>query len=70
MSPQIKAQARVKVVLEFELGTTWGMNCPMTQVYEQAAEQVLRQIQVALGDQQGFSIVGVPVVVAILTSTV
>lgn len=64
----VEARARVKVVLEFVVGT-WGSECPMDQVFDQASKIAIDKIRTALPkeDPRTFQIIGEPVVEAVFT---
>ena len=63
MSKKLVATARVRVVLELQVGS-WGDDCPMAQVYRQAADSALEQVRA--GRLQAARVLGEPEVVAIL----
>ena len=47
MREEITARARATVTLEIDLGSTWGSDCNMKQVFNQArddAKRVIREI--------------------------
>ncbi len=58
-----KATAHVTLTVEITVGSTWGDNCTVGQIYKQAAEEALGIIDRLLGEQ--IRIVGRPVVTAV-----
>jgi hypothetical protein len=41
MEPRVKATARVRVVIDLPVGDTWGSDCSVAQVQEQARQSAL-----------------------------
>lgn len=62
---QTTCTARVQVTVEIDAGSTWGEDCPMKQVYDQAGrESVMRLRNILAGNAR---VIGEPKVVAIMS---
>lgn len=67
MSKQIRAKAKVQLVIEVDVAG-WGEECQIGQLYSQAAKSGLEVITTALRrDQCMFRVVGEPKVIGVLT---
>jgi len=63
--------ARVVVTLELTGLGTWGNDCPLGQVYEQAATAAVGRISKAVAEKgalTGARIIGQPVVTAVMST--
>lgn len=58
--------ARVTVTIDMAVGDTWGPECNLAQVRDQATETALGRLNRAL-DGRDWQIVGKPIVKAIMT---
>lgn len=68
MKEKIIARAKVQMTVEVE-SELWGEDCPLAQVYKQAADDGLGKIQKALAETKGqITMIGVPKIIAILTT--
>lgn len=65
---QIKAKARVQILVEIEAGT-WGGDCAIDQLYIQAAASARQNLIAALkpGEHGRVKIIGEPKVVGVIT---
>jgi predicted Zn-dependent protease len=61
---KIGATARVRLEIEYVAGS-WGADCPLEQVYRQAARDAVEKLE-AMAGKAGFRVVGTPRVTAIL----
>jgi hypothetical protein len=59
------ATARVTLTVEIDIGSTWGDDCKLSQVYDQAKEQAVTAVKNVF--QSRVTIIGVPTVNAIVT---
>lgn len=68
MSNKVGAVARVQIIVEFPVNSTWGEDCPLSQIHKQASEEVLGMI--AEGAQRHHmyphKIIGEPIVKCII----
>lgn len=60
------AKASVAVTLTVALNDRWGGDCPLSQVYDQAAKQALLAVEKLIKSTAGISIAGNPEVKAIV----
>lgn len=68
--PKVRTSTGATVQLTIELSNigSWGPDCALSQVYDQALEAAIGRVRRAFaGDSRGIKIVGVPGVVAITT---
>lgn len=68
--PRVRTSTGARVQLTIELSSlgSWGPDCALSQVYDQALEAAISRVRRAFaGDSAGIKIVGVPGVVAITT---
>lgn len=64
---KVKAVARVKITLDIPLGDSWGADCPIAQVQEQASRSVLAMLRNnKIAELARALIIGEPQVTAIL----
>lgn len=61
------AVAKVQITLEVNPGSIWGGDCPLDQVYKQAAEGAVNIISRIIKGHGMVSIVGTPKVLNIVT---
>lgn len=68
MSKQITAKARVQLTVEVET-SSWGEDCSIGQLYAQAAETALQNLNAALkpGEHGRVVVVGEPKVIGVIT---
>ena len=67
MDKPIKANARVKVLLEVSLSDSWDMDCQLNQVYKQAKDSAINIVsQKIAGGNKNIRIIGEPEIVAVL----
>jgi hypothetical protein len=66
---EIHAKARVQITLEVDAGSPWVDDCSIGQLYKQAADDGLRNLNNALkpGAASGMQVVGEPKVICIVT---
>ena len=66
---KIQAKARVQLTVEVDGGSPWGEECPIGQLYKQAAESARTNLLNALkpGEHGRVTIIGEPKVVGIIT---
>jgi hypothetical protein len=68
MTPtKIATTARVRLLVEIQLENVWSGDCPLGQVYKQAAETGLCQLKAMLSSE-AITQIGVAEVIAITTS--
>lgn len=62
------ASARVKLEVEVTVGSAWGEDCSIKQVYDQAAREAIGKLEHACqkSETHGIRIVGEPQIVAVL----
>jgi len=67
---KISAYAKVTVTLEIPAGSSWGPECKMDQIHNQASEEVVEGLNKLIygGHLRGAKIIGTPKVVAIMAS--
>ena len=63
MSARVSASARVTVTVEIMATSTWGEDCPLSQIRKQAAEEIVARIKRGAPDVK---VIGNPQVVAVL----
>ena len=63
----VKATAKVKVTLEVS-GGSWGRECSLDQVFEQASKEALITVNRVIGNSHIIRIVGEPEVTGIITN--
>lgn len=53
MNGSVKAIARVQVTLQFDVGSSWGAEASVEQIYNQAREEALQALRygVTIGDR-------------------
>lgn len=56
--PECIAKAKVMLTVEVDCTNTWGLNCPLSQVFEQAKVEAKSKVVNALKDVHGIKIVG------------
>ena len=69
MADGTKATARVRFTVEYSDCGTWGKDCPLSQVWDQAAAAALTAFESCLhaaGQQSRFTLLGKPEVIAVL----
>lgn len=67
MEKKSQATAKIQVTVQVQAGT-WGSNCDLEQVYQQAGREGVEKIRKALSVAQcGATIIGEPRVIAVLT---
>jgi hypothetical protein len=66
---EIHAKARVQITLEVDAGSPWGEESSIGQLYKQAADAGLRNLNNALkpGAPSGMKVIGEPKVICIVT---
>ena len=64
---KVQATARVQVTLELLCGGVWDDDCKLDQVFMQGAKEVVGRLRALLAPTP-VSIIGEPLVVAVLTS--
>lgn len=72
MTTPLSVRARVTLTIEMDGGSTWGADCGLEQIHNQAKEHVLDKLhnKHQSKDFVDFNIVGDPKVVAILVEKV
>jgi hypothetical protein len=63
---KIKATAKVRVLLEIKISSTWGEDCTVKQVHKQAVDSAELIINQAFGSNSGIKLSGSPKVEAII----
>lgn len=63
----VRASAVVEVRLRVTLGSAWGSDCQLDQVYRQASREAVEKIQNAMNGRVGFTIIDEPKVKTIIT---
>jgi hypothetical protein len=69
MAESAKATARVRFTVEYTDCGTWGKDCPLGQVWDQAADAALKAFERCIqdaGKQASFTLVSKPEVIAVL----
>lgn len=64
---EVKTRAIVSVIVEVSVGN-WGSDCKMSQVYQQAKETAILDINNVIKSYCGMRIIGTPTVETITTS--
>lgn len=70
MSARLKAKARIRLTIEVALEDTWGSDCQIGQLHEQAAREALAKVSnklCATPCPVRWCIIGNPVVTGIMT---
>ena len=67
---KISAYAKVTVTLEITADSSWGAECKMDQIHDQASVDVIGQLNrlMGSGNLRGARIIGTPKVLAVLAS--
>jgi hypothetical protein len=58
------ARAKVTLTVEIEVGSTWGDDCSLSQVYDQAARETIQAVKNIF--QRRVTIIGEPTVDAVM----
>ncbi len=66
VAKKFRASATVQVTVVISSEGAWGLDCPLSQIVDQATENVLGKLRQGLGNY-GWSLVGEPKVKAIAT---
>ncbi len=66
---KITATARVQILVEVRVPSTWGPECSIGQLHKQAAGEARAKLLVLAADKREFTIVGEPDVVGIITTS-